>query len=91
LSYVILRVIFRDEPKRRANLAKHRLDLADAEKVFAGPIVLFEDNRPDYGEQCMIGIGLLDNLVVLIVHVKNAIREELAEYAISKKRGTSAR
>ena len=56
------------ETKRRANIAKHGLDFADAEKVFAGPMVLFEDDRTDYSEQRMIGIGLLDYLVVLIVH-----------------------
>jgi uncharacterized protein len=66
------KVIFTwDEPKRQANLAKHGLNFADAEKVFAGPMVLFEDNRADYGEQRMIGVGLLDYLVVLIVHVEN--------------------
>ena len=59
-----------DEPKRLANLKKHGLDFADAEKVFAGPMVLIEDNREHYGEQRMIGIGLLDCLVVLIVHVE---------------------
>jgi hypothetical protein len=60
-----------DETKRRANLSKHGLDFADAEKVFAGPLVLVEDNRRDYGEQRMIGIGLLNVLVVLIVHVES--------------------
>ncbi len=60
-----------DEPKRQANLAKHGLDFADARKVFAGPMVLFEDTRIDYGEQRMIGVGFLDYLVVLIVHVEN--------------------
>ncbi|MBE7424117.1 MAG: BrnT family toxin [Zoogloeaceae bacterium] len=59
-----------DEPKRMANLKKHGLDFADAEKVFAGPMVLIEDNREHYGEQRVIGIGLLDCLVVLIVHVE---------------------
>lgn len=59
-----------DEMKRRANLSKHGLDFADAEKVFAGPLILVEDHRRDYGEQRMIGIGLLDVLVVLIVHVE---------------------
>ena len=59
-----------DETKRRLNIAKHGLDFADAEKVFAGPMVLFEDDRTDYSEQRMIGIGLLDYLVVLIVHVE---------------------
>ena len=34
-------------------------------------MVLIEDNRADYGEQRMIGIGLLDCLVVLIVHVES--------------------
>lgn len=33
-------------------------------------MVLFEDDRTDYSEQRMIGIGLLDYLVVLIVHVE---------------------
>lgn len=60
-----------DEAKRQINRQKHGLDFADAEKVFAGPIVLFEDSRENYGEQRMIGIGLLDILVVLIVHVES--------------------
>jgi uncharacterized DUF497 family protein len=60
-----------DEPKRQANLAKHGLDFADAAKVFAGPMVLFEDGRFDYGEHRMVGVGLLEYLVVLIVHVES--------------------
>lgn len=60
-----------DEAKRLSNIAKHGLDFADAEKVFTQPVVLFEDSRADYGEQRMIGIGLLDFLVVLIVHVES--------------------
>ena len=58
-----------DETKRQTNLQKHGLDFADAEKVFNGPLVLFEDTRENYGEQRMIGIGLLDYIVVLVVHV----------------------
>jgi hypothetical protein len=58
------------ESKRKANLRKHGLDFADAEKVFAGPMAVFEDMREDYGEQRWIGIGHLDFLVVLIVHVE---------------------
>lgn len=60
-----------DEAKRQSNLAKHGLDFKDAARVFDGPLVLFEDRRRDYGEQRMIGIGLLDFLVVLIVHVES--------------------
>lgn len=59
-----------DEAKRKANLKKHGLDFADAEKVFAGPMAVFEDTRGGYGEQRLIGVGRLDCLVVLIVHVE---------------------
>ena len=34
-------------------------------------MVLFEDQRTDYGEQRMIGIGSLASLVVLIAHVES--------------------
>ncbi|HCZ16487.1 MAG TPA: hypothetical protein DHV85_18245 [Candidatus Accumulibacter sp.] len=60
-----------DETKRQANLKKHGLDFSDAEKVFAGPLLLIDDQRADYGDQRMIGIGLLDCLVVLIMHVES--------------------
>ncbi len=36
-----------------------------------GPMAVFEDLREGYGEQRMIGIGSLDCLVVLIVHVEH--------------------
>ena len=58
------------ESKRRANLAKHGLDFADAPGIFDSPMVLFEDQRADYGEQRMIGIGQLGALVILVVHVE---------------------
>jgi uncharacterized DUF497 family protein len=60
-----------DPSKRQKNLEKHGLDFADAAKVFNSPLVLFEDQRENYGEQRMIGIGLLDFLVVLVVHVES--------------------
>jgi uncharacterized protein len=60
-----------DETKRQTNLNKHGLDFADAEQVFAGPMAIFEDNRESYGEQRLIGIGMLTAVVVLIVHVES--------------------
>ena len=60
------------EAKRLRNLAKHGLDFADAHTLFDGPMVLYEDQREDYGEQRMIGVGLLGAQVVLIVHVESA-------------------
>lgn len=74
-----------DEAKRESNLLKHGLDFADAERVFDLPMALLEDCRQDYGEQRMIGIGLLDFLVVLIVHVESS--EEIR--IISMRKATS--
>ena len=62
----------RDERKRRANLKEHGLDFADAWKVFAGAMVLIEDDREDYGEQRLLGIGLLEVLVVVVVHTEGS-------------------
>lgn len=59
-----------DERKRRANLKKHGFDFEDAEQVFAGVIVTYADEREDYGEARFITLGLLDNLVVYIVHTE---------------------
>jgi uncharacterized DUF497 family protein len=40
-----------DPHKRRANLAKHGLDFIHAERVFAGPMILIEDNRKNCEER----------------------------------------
>jgi uncharacterized protein len=39
-----------DEAKRRDNLRRHRIDLAELELVFDAPMVTVEDNRERYGE-----------------------------------------
>ena len=59
-----------DEAKRQSNLRKHGYDFADAHRVFQGLMVLAEDGRNDYGEQRMIAHGLLDAVVVVVVHVE---------------------
>jgi uncharacterized DUF497 family protein len=59
-------------PKRQANLKKHGMDFADAERVFSGPTFTFEDDREDYGEQRWITLGLLGAKVVVIVHTETA-------------------
>ena len=59
-----------DENKRQANLKKRQLDFADAEKVFDGPIRVFEDIRFTYEERRWIALGLLQVLVVVIVHTE---------------------
>ena len=57
-----------DEDKSRQNLSRHGLSFHDAEAVFAGPCVTFEDTRRDYGEPRFIAIGLLRGRTVVIAH-----------------------
>jgi len=57
-----------DKAKSRKNFAKHGLDFQDAEQVFAGPCVTFEDSRFDYGEERLITLGLLAGRVLVIAH-----------------------
>lgn len=58
-----------DQTKNERNFVKHGLQFEDAELVFSGPCVTFEDDRFDYGEQRLITLGLLTGRVVVIAHV----------------------
>jgi uncharacterized protein len=57
-----------DEAKRLANLRKHGIDFLDVSVVLEGDTLTVEDNRYDYGEQRFVTFGLLQGLVVAIVH-----------------------
>ena len=56
-----------DRRKNEANINKHELDFADAYKVFESAMLENLDNREEYGEDRWIGIGLMENRVVVIV------------------------
>jgi hypothetical protein len=74
-----------DDTKNRDNLSKHGLSFDDAETVFAGPCVTFEDTRFDYGEPRFITLGLLDGRVVVIAHTQRSG----ATRVISMRKGNS--
>jgi uncharacterized DUF497 family protein len=57
-----------DEAKNQKNFAKHGLSFEDAEHVFTGPCVTFEDDRFNYGEERLITLGLLAGHLVVIAH-----------------------
>ena len=59
-----------DEQKRETNLTKHGLDFYNAEQIFDAPLLVLEDNREDYGEMRWIGLGLLENRVVVLVYTE---------------------
>ena len=54
-----------EEPDERRQA---RPQLWDAEQVFAGPCVTFEDDRFAYGEERLITLGLLAGRLVVIAH-----------------------
>ena len=73
-----------DEAKNRTNLVKHGLRFEDAELVFSGPCVTFEDDRFDYGEEQLITLGLLAGRLIVIAHTP---RDESTRI-ISMRKGT---
>lgn len=56
-----------DEPKRRENLRKHGIDLAELEPVFDLPMITVEDDRERYGELRLQSLGLWRGRVVFLV------------------------
>ncbi|MGH8629846.1 MAG: BrnT family toxin [Burkholderiales bacterium] len=55
-----------DPAKRRRNLAKHGIDLADCEAVFDHDVLTWEDLDSE-GEVRLISVGLLKGRVVVLV------------------------
>ena len=59
-----------DERKNESNISKHGFDFADADRIFNLPMLVFFDDRQDYGEDRLVGIGLLDGRVVVVVYTE---------------------
>ena len=56
-----------DRRKNEANVQKHELDFVDAYKVFESPMLVGLDDREEYGEDRWIGVGVIENRIVVIV------------------------
>ena len=74
------------EVKRQSNLADHGLDFIDAPRVFVGVTYTFEDDRFDYGEQRFVTLGLLDGVVVSIVHTESPRAIRIISFRKATKR-----
>lgn len=59
-----------DDSKGASNLQKHGLSFEDANIVFSGECVTFEDDRNDYGEARYITLGALEGRVVVLIHTQ---------------------
>ncbi len=61
-----------DESKRRLNIEKHGIDLAQLAAVFDGPMVTVEDDREIYGELRLQSLALWFGRVVFLVWTERA-------------------
>ena len=80
-----------DETKRLLNIQRHQIDFVGIEEVFQGLTVTIIDDRFDYGEERFVTFGLLNSVVLVIVHtettkkiriisVRKATKNEEIEY-----------
>ncbi len=56
-----------DESKRRLNLRKHRIDLADLESAFDNPMISVEDASQAYGELRLRSLAMWRGRIVFLV------------------------
>jgi uncharacterized protein len=56
-----------DEGKNRLNIRKHGIDFMDVPSMFQHPMMMFLDQRKDYGEDRWIGIGILKTILAVVV------------------------
>lgn len=55
-----------DVHKNKKNQQKHGIDFADAVLIFDNDILKYEDIRKDYGERRFCGIGIVENVEIVV-------------------------
>ncbi len=61
-----------DENKNNKNISVHGIDFRDAHLIFENPVLIKKDNRKDYGEERLIGLGELFKVTIIIIFTKRA-------------------
>ncbi len=60
-----------DEARNEANIKKHGFGFERAKKIFENPVLTWRDDRFDYGEDRYIGLGEMEEiLIVAVVYTK---------------------
>ncbi|MGE0887403.1 MAG: BrnT family toxin [Blastocatellales bacterium] len=59
-----------DETKRQINIKNHGIDFLDLGPLFDGETVILVDDRFDYDEYRFISLGLLNGIVLVVVHTE---------------------
>ena len=60
-------MIIWDESKRRTNLRRHKIDLAELEPCFDWPMITVEDASDEYGELRLQSLAMFSGKVVFLV------------------------
>lgn len=61
-----------DEEKNKKNREKHGVDFEDAQYVFSGETISFDDDRFDYGEERWITMGLLNSRIMVVTWTRRS-------------------
>ena len=73
-----------DERKNKSNIRKHGFDFADAPEIFDGPMLVRLDTRQEYGEDRWVGIGHIQNRVVVVVYLEKEDGETMRIISLRK-------
>ncbi|MES2017943.1 MAG: BrnT family toxin [Pseudomonadota bacterium] len=79
-----------DDAKRRQNLRDHGIDLAVLECVFDAPLLTWEDQSRNYGEQRLQSLGWFRDRVVFLVWTErtDSARVNSCRYGDKHETGT---
>jgi uncharacterized DUF497 family protein len=75
-----------DEDKRKADLAKHGLDFADAPQFGWETASVTLDDRFDYGEKREIALGLYGGSVHVVIYTPRGPRKRLISFRKAARR-----
>lgn len=59
-----------DENKNLENIRKHRIDFNDVVEIFSGPMIVNIDDRFDYGEDRLIGVGFMKSMIAIVIFIE---------------------
>jgi uncharacterized protein len=59
-----------DDLKNQSKITKHGFNFGDASPIFNLPMLVYVDDREDYGEERYIGIGLLNGRFIVVVYTE---------------------
>jgi hypothetical protein len=59
-----------DDNKNFQNIQNHGIDFNDVGEIFSGPMIVNIDERFDYGEDRLIGIGFMKSIIAIVVFIE---------------------